>query len=80
MAGGAKEEVRSGPSKRRYGNCGETRHNARTCEKEEEGSNELDSDYIIVIPAQLVLISANISVQRCAADRIFDSVVGTNWC
>ena len=51
MAGGAEEEVRGGPSKRRCGNCGETGHNARTCEKEEEGSSGSDSNCIIANPA-----------------------------
>lgn len=51
MAGGAEEEVRGGPSKRRCGNCGETGHNARTCEKVEEGSDQSDSDCIVANPA-----------------------------
>jgi len=51
ISGGAEEAVRGGPSKRRCGNCGEAGHNARTCEKEEEGSDGLDSDCIIVNPA-----------------------------
>jgi hypothetical protein len=51
ISGGAEEAVRGGPSKRRCGNCGETGHNARTCEKEEEGSEGSDSDCIIADPA-----------------------------
>ena len=39
ISGGAEESVRGGPTKRRCGNCGETGHNARTCEKDEEGSS-----------------------------------------
>jgi hypothetical protein len=48
MAGGAEEAVRGGPSKRRCGNCGETGHNARTCEKDVEESSQSDSECIIV--------------------------------
>lgn len=44
MSGDAEEAVRGGPSKRRYGNCGETGHNARTCEKDVESSVDSDSD------------------------------------
>ena len=39
ISGGAEELVRGGLTKRRCGNCSETGHNARTCEKDEEGSN-----------------------------------------
>jgi hypothetical protein len=48
MAGGAEEADRGGPSKRRCGNCGETGHNARTCEKDAEESSQSDSECIIV--------------------------------
>jgi hypothetical protein len=40
--------VRGGPSKRRCGNCGETGHNARTCEKDVEESSQSDSECITV--------------------------------
>ena len=36
--GGAEESVRGGLTKRQYSNCSKTGHNARTCEKDEEGS------------------------------------------
>ena len=47
IAGGVEEAGRGGPSKRQCRNCGETGNNARTCEKEKEGSNRSDSNYII---------------------------------
>ena len=51
MSGGAEESVRGGPTKRRCGNCSEIGHNARTCEKDEEGPSQSDSDCIIANPA-----------------------------
>jgi hypothetical protein len=44
MASNGEEAVRGGPSKRRCGNCGETRHNARTCKKDIEESSYSDSE------------------------------------
>lgn len=38
MTGGPEEAVRGGPTNRRCGNCGETGHNAQTCEKDVESS------------------------------------------
>ena len=37
ISGRTEEAVRGGPSKRRYRNYSKTGHNARTCEKDEEG-------------------------------------------
>ena len=44
ISGGAEESVCGGLTKRRCGNCGETGHNARTCEKDVELSADSDSD------------------------------------
>jgi hypothetical protein len=51
ISGDADEADRGGPSKQRCGNCGESGHNARTCEKEKERSDQSDSDCIIAKPA-----------------------------
>lgn len=44
ISGGPEESVRGGPTKRRCGNCGETGHNAKTCEKDTDDSSQPDSE------------------------------------
>jgi len=44
MAGNGEKAVCGGLSKRQCDNCGETGHNARTCEKDVEESSHLDSE------------------------------------
>ena len=38
--GGGDSDKQAPPAKRRCGTCGETRHNARTCKKDEEEDSE----------------------------------------
>jgi hypothetical protein len=46
--GGGGDQERAQPALRRCGNCGGTRHNARTCKKDTEASSKLDASTMYI--------------------------------